>query len=124
VAERTSTPVSDAGLTVGQFGVLETLYHLGPMLASQLAAKHLKSRNNLTTVIDNLEKSGLVRRERVEEDRRAILVHLTEAGRAMIQDLFPMYAQGLAADMQMLSPAEQNQLSDLLRRLGRGSAPR
>ena len=119
VTERTGSPLLAAGLTPSQFGVLETLYHLGPLMASQLAAKHLKSRNNFTTVIDNLEKQGLVRRERDRQDRRAVTVYLTEAGRARIEEAFPRFVEAIVADMGVLTPDEQEQLGALLRRLGR-----
>ena len=49
-------------ITVSQFGILETLYHLGPLNQCDIARKILRSGGNITFVIDNLEKSGLVRR--------------------------------------------------------------
>jgi MarR family 2-MHQ and catechol resistance regulon transcriptional repressor len=119
VGERTGRAVAGAGLTPSQFGVLETLYHLGPLMVSQLADKHLKSRNNFTVVVDNLEKQGLVRRERSGEDRRAVWVHLTEAGRERIEQVLPEHVQAVVQDMEVLTAEEQEQLGVLLRRLGR-----
>src|SRR4030095_10500497 len=74
-------------LTYSQFAVLEALYHLGPMNQSEVSHKVLKSGSNMTTVIDNLERDGLVRRERDAEDRRVIHVHLTESGISTIEAL-------------------------------------
>ena len=85
VAERTSQPVIAAGLSPSHFGVLETLYHLGPLKVSELADKHLKSHNNFTVVIDNMEKQGMVRRELQLEDRRVVMVHWTDEGRQKIE---------------------------------------
>lgn len=119
VADRTGSAMAAAGLTPSQFGVLETLYHLGPLMLSQIADKHLKSRNNFTVVVDNLEKQGLVRRERSGEDRRAIWVHLTDAGRERIEQVFPAHVRAVVEDMRVLTPEEQEQLGVLLRRLGR-----
>jgi MarR family 2-MHQ and catechol resistance regulon transcriptional repressor len=119
VGERLGRSIAAAGLTPSQFGVLETLYHLGPQMIGQLAQKHLKSPNNFTTVVDNLEKQGLVRREREAEDRRVVRVHLTEAGRQKIEGVFPCHVQAVVADMKVLSPEEQEQLGELLRRLGK-----
>lgn len=45
-------------LTGTQFGVLETLFHLGPMCQGEVGDKLLKSSGNMTLVIDNLEKQG------------------------------------------------------------------
>lgn len=120
VETRTGCAIASAGLTPSQFGVLESLYHLGPMMPSQIAEKHLKSRNNFTVVISNLEKQGLVRRERCQTDRRVVWVHLSETGRARIEELFPQFVRAVVEDLRALAPEEQEQLGVLLRRLGRG----
>ena len=60
--------LSDHNLTISQFGVLEALYHLGPLSQRQLADKILRSSGNLTMVIDNLERDGLVRRDADPEE--------------------------------------------------------
>lgn len=119
VASRTDSAIVAAGLTVSQFGVLETLYHLGPMMCSQLADKHLKSRNNFTTVIDNLEKAKLVKRKRDQADRRVVMVDLTEEGRDLIQRVLPEHVRAVVQDISVLTPVEQEQLEILLRRLGK-----
>jgi len=120
VARRALECVHAAELTEGQFGVLEALHHLGPMMLSDLARKHLRSPNNLTVVVDNLEKLGLVRRERDCRDRRIIQVHLTPAGEEKITALFPQHAQAVAHEFAVLTEKEQALLGDLLRRVGKG----
>lgn len=119
VGHRTARPLTEAGISSVHFGVLETLYHLGPLMICQLAEKHLKSRNNFTVIIDNLEKQGLVRRERDEEDRRAVLVHLTDAGRARVEPLIAPFVRGVVADAAILTPDEQLELCRLLKKIGR-----
>ncbi len=112
---------AEAGLTPSQFGVLESLYHLGPLMPSQLAEKNLKSRNNLTLVIGNLERDGLVRREGCPHDRRAYSVHLTEAGRACVEEVLPLVVARTVLLASVLAPEEQEALGGLLRTLGRGA---
>ncbi len=118
-AFRTSKPIMDAGLTPMQFGVLETLLHLGPLMPSQLAEKHLKSRNNVTVVIDHLERDGLVVRKRCLSDRRAQWIHLTDAGRECIEGVFPKFVDAVVQDSSILTIEEQDQLSALLKKLGK-----
>ena len=120
VSARSYASIAETGLTMSQFGILETLYHLGPLKPSQLAEKHLKSRNNFTLVIDNLEKLGYVRRERGQKDRRSILVSLTEEGRSKITELFPLFAATLEKQVQVLTKSELAELSRLLKILGTG----
>ncbi len=105
-------------LTISQFGVLETLYHLGSMCQRDVAKKILKSTANITTVVDNLEKRGLVERQRSSEDRRYIALHLTDAGRELIERIFPDHVQGIIKSFAALTTEEQQQLAQLCKKLG------
>ena len=110
--------LSDYGLTTSQFGVLEALYHLGSMFQNQLAEKILKSTGNMTLVIDNLCKRGLVERVRDEADRRYYQIHLTKEGRELIETIFPHHVKGVVETFSVLSADEQTQLAKLCRKLG------
>ena len=107
-------------LTLSQFGVLEALLHLGLMCQRELGVKILKSSGNVTMVVDNLEKRGLIARRRSAEDRRVMEVDLTAKGRALIKALFPRHAAEITAEMGRLTAAEQKQLGALCRKLGSG----
>lgn len=106
------------GLTTGQLGVLEALLHLGPMCQNELGRKLLRSGGNVTTVLDNLEKRGLVRRKRTPEDRRFVRVELTAEGRRFIAGVFPGHADNIARLLGTLSAAEQRELGRLCAKLG------
>ena len=106
-------------LTTSQFGVLETLMHLGPMCPGELSTKLLKSTGNMTLVLDNLEKRGLIRRVRESEDRRQIRIHLTPEGESLIRRIFPGQAQAITQEMSALTAEEQQQLGHLCRKLGK-----
>ena len=118
VNQRESEPMRDAGLTESQFGVLEALLHLGPLCQRELAAKVLKSAGNMTTVVDNLQRRGLVERSRDSEDRRVVTVHLTAGGEELIRDAFPRVVAALVGAFSALTAGEQKQLAALCRRLG------
>lgn len=120
VLARTGAQLERHGLTVGQFGVLEALLHLGPLCQHALAEKLLRSGGNITLVVDNLEKHGWVRRERQKHDRRMIRIHLTPRGKRLIGRVFPEHARVVAAEMRRLKPGEQESLRRLARKLGRG----
>jgi MarR family 2-MHQ and catechol resistance regulon transcriptional repressor len=107
-------------LTVSQFGILEALYHLGPMAQKELAGKILKSPGNITTIINNLEKNGLVRREVKSDDKRYYTVHLTLAGTSTIERIFPAHADIVLNRMSILTKTEQHALADLLKKLSTG----
>ena len=118
ITGRTSRVMAEAGLTISQFGVLEALYHKGPLCQRDIAAKVLKSSGNMTLVIDNLEKNGLVRRERDNQDRRYLTVHLTEKGTKLITAAFAAVHTAIVANMSVLTQHEQHVLGSLCKRLG------
>jgi MarR family 2-MHQ and catechol resistance regulon transcriptional repressor len=121
VSARIHGHLSENNLTVSQFGVLEALLHLGPLSQAEIAKKILKSTGNITMVIDNLEKRGLVKRERDPEDRRYYSITLTPAGKKLISSLFPRHAAGIVKGMNALSKSEQETLGSLCRKLGKAS---
>ena len=105
-------------LTSGQFGVLESIYHLGPMYQSQLGEKLLQSKGNISTVVSNLVERGLVERRRDEEDRRYVSIHLTAEGEDVISDLFPKHVQNIMATFDALEDEEIEELGRLCKKLG------
>lgn len=116
---RLSLASSMQALTISQFGVLEALFHLGPQAQNILGEKILKSNSNMTTVIDNLEKRELVIRERAPDDRRKIIVHLTESGQELISSIFPMHVKAIEEQFSVLTIEEKRLLCDLLKKLGK-----
>lgn len=121
VTHRANRHLGGAGLTLTQFGVLEALHHLGPMCQTDLAAKLLRSPGNLTLVVDNLERAGLVERRRQPGDRRYVDVHLTAEGEAVIGRVFARHVREVVREMGALSAEELEALGALCRKLGRGN---
>jgi MarR family 2-MHQ and catechol resistance regulon transcriptional repressor len=109
-------PIGD--LTVSQFGVLETLFHLGPLSQSEICGKLLRSGGNITLVIDNLEKRQLVQRQTDAKDRRVTVVSLTTTGRNLIEKIFPVQVQAIMDEFRCLTGDEQQTLGTLCKKLG------
>ncbi|MFB3040304.1 MAG: MarR family winged helix-turn-helix transcriptional regulator, partial [Candidatus Poribacteria bacterium] len=95
---RLNSHLASARLTISQFGALEALFHLGPLCQRELSEKLLKSSGNITMVVDNLEKRGLVERKREGEDRRYVTVHLTDEGRRLISEIFPAHVAAIVEE--------------------------
>ena len=112
--------LDDAGLSQGQFAVLEALYHVGPLYLGDLARRILTSSGNLTLVIDNLEKRGLAKRTQQARDKRYVQATITPAGRRLIAKIFPEHARRITEVMGRLSSGEQEELGALCRKLGKG----
>lgn len=120
VSREVACKVSEYGLTTPQFGILEALYHLGPLSLGELAEKLLVTGGNVTYVMDRLEDQGLVRRERSPEDRRVVEAKLTSEGRELIGRVFPDHGAFVEELCGELSADEQEELRVLLKKLGLG----
>jgi len=118
VTSRVHRVLAEPKLTISQFGVLEVLYHKGPLCQRDIAFKILKSTGNITLVIDNLEKLGLVRRVRDNVDRRYLTVHLTETGTDLIARVFADVKTEIIKEMSSLDENEQELLGILCKKLG------
>jgi MarR family 2-MHQ and catechol resistance regulon transcriptional repressor len=122
VARAVAVRVSDYGLTTPQFGVLEALYHLGPLSLGELAEKLLVTGGNITYVMDRLEKEGLVTRDRSGPDRRVVIARLTPEGAGLIREVFPGHARFIHELTEGLSTEEKIAARALLKRWGLGLA--
>lgn len=116
--DRLALGLQRQGLTPSQFGVLEALFHLGPMCQRDLGERILRSSGNMTMVVGNLERRGLVRRERSTEDRRYHQVHLTAQGELLVRRVFPEHAAAITRELSILTREEQRTLGHLCRKLG------
>ena len=122
IARHAEADIARHGITTGEFGILEALYHRGPVLLGELQRKILVSSGGVTYLVDRLEGKGLVRRQECPEDRRARYAALTPAGEKLIARIFPGHARRIALATSGLSEAEQRRVIDLLRKLGTSAA--
>jgi DNA-binding MarR family transcriptional regulator len=73
-------------LTQAQIRALFTIDLKGEATAGELAKAAELSPASVSTMLDHLERDGIVERRRGEQDRRVVLVALTESGRALLAD--------------------------------------
>jgi DNA-binding MarR family transcriptional regulator len=75
------------GISMAQLHILYTLQRGGEMPMSRLADVLHVSLSNATGLIDRIEERGFIERTRVPEDRRVVLIRVTEAGRRMLDEV-------------------------------------
>lgn len=114
--------ITEAGLCVSDFAVLEALLHKGPLTITAIQGKVLLASGSMTAAVDRVEKKGLVVRKTTPTDRRARLLELTPDGRRTAAALFEKHAQDLETLMSVLSDAEKQRLYALLKKLGLSAA--
>ncbi|QFG26935.1 MarR family transcriptional regulator [Actinomadura sp. WMMB 499] len=79
--------VRPAGVTALQYTALTVLERHGGRSAAQLARDSFVTAQSMADMVRALERRGLIRRERNPASRRELLIHLTDAGRALLGDL-------------------------------------
>ncbi|MBW7888799.1 MAG: MarR family transcriptional regulator [Bacteroidetes bacterium] len=119
LAMLTAKDIERYGLTPSQFGIFESLGHLGPMKIGEICSKKLMSGGNTTVVIDNLEKLNIVERVKDSADRRASIIRLTKKGQNLFNKTFVQHAKYVEELIcRSLTEEEIIQLSELLKKLG------
>src|ERR1700758_4054144 len=87
--------IATQDMCLSDFGVLEALFHKGPLNIKELGAKVLLTSGSMTAALDRLERRGLIEREENAEDRRARLVRLTGAGTTLIREAFEEHTKAM-----------------------------
>ena len=116
--------VDDAGLSYAQYRVLMHLYFAEQMgdsaelNPSEISHRQGVSRNTMSSFLRNLEEEGLVERRLDPSDRRRFNISLTDAGRAVVTDHTHHHLEAVDQLFSVLSSAEQDDLLNLLQKLG------
>lgn len=124
VANAQAEELRPTGLSSSAFNVLMALHNTDDRTLEpcQLAARLLISRPSVTGLLDTLQAKGLVERLPHAEDRRRVLVQLTEDGLELLKSHFETHYREVNAAFGALSTDERSTLVTLLRRV-RGATP-
>jgi DNA-binding MarR family transcriptional regulator len=114
---RTNARMSAAGLSLPRFRVLQALASGGQLRMNELSAALGVVPRTVTTIIDALENDRLVARLADPADRRATLLEITQDGHRQLRRLRALHDSAAAELFEVLTPAEKQQLANILRRL-------
>jgi MarR family transcriptional regulator, 2-MHQ and catechol-resistance regulon repressor len=107
------------GIGFSDFAALEVLLHKGPLPVNEIGRRVRLTSGSMTTAVDRLERKGMVERKNDPGDRRARVVHLTEAGRKLIEAAFAEHEAAMERAASGLTPEERTDAAELLKRLGK-----
>lgn len=116
IDRKTNLILKDYQLSIGQFGVLEALYHKGDLSVGEVQEKILSSSGTITVIINNLEKKGLLKRLADPSDKRKCLLSISEEGKKLIAEIFPQNKAMIIDSMQNLNQSEKQELLELLKK--------
>lgn len=108
--------IKESGLTPAQFGVLEVLYNKGDLRICEIIEKILTTSGNITVVIKNLEKDGLIIKKPDPEDKRSCIISITDKGKKKIEDIFPAHIKNIASIFDVLTEDEKHTLKTILKK--------
>lgn len=110
------------GLSEPKFKALIHLYMAGDrgLIQSELGAKMLVSRANITGLMERLEKEDLVLRRNDPSDKRVFRVCLTNRAFALMHAFLPVHNDFMHKVMSVLDSHEKEVLISLLRKLNKG----
>ena len=118
VLTRLLTSQLGSELSRTELGLLNTLSS-GPRRITELAELERLAQPTLTQLVQRLQRQGFVNRERQTDDGRMVLVSLTEAGAATLDDFRRRASAALGAHLVELSDAEIESLAAATETLGR-----
>jgi len=109
--------VKRVGLTGPQLVILQEISNMGEVTAGEIARTVSLSQATLTGILERMEKRGLLSRRRSNQDKRRIMVSITESGRQVIENAPPVMQVAFVERFSNLLEWEQNMILSSLQRL-------
>lgn len=104
-------------ITEPQFATGLTLRDKGPMTMGELSRNIGIGLSNLTGIVDRLVKRKFVSRNRDENDRRVVRVHLTSLGRKIIDEYYQKKHEHIRPIITQLNQTERDALIELMKKI-------
>lgn len=124
LTQSSNAGVRRQGLTPSRLGVLVALHERGTLTPKDLSRAILRSPGNLTLVLDNMVRDGLVKRETDTKDRRRVGITLSDAGRKLAAKAVPAFRARVSETLGKLAERDLETLAKLCARLVPEPAPK
>lgn len=117
VVRELSRALAEVDLKIAQLDVLMNLYRHPGMSQHDVARKLLVGRSNITMLLPQLEKQGLLRREGDPKDKRVMRLYLTAYGEERLMEAMKIYTALIEKVMAQSTPAQCDAMGDQMRRI-------
>lgn len=106
--------LAPAGLSIGQFSILTSLYYAEAVPMRNLAARLQMDRTSLTRALEPLAREGLLTVRPDEEDRRSRMISLTAKGLKRVILAYPLWKQAQERLGKAVTSTKLKELRNLL----------
>lgn len=111
--------IAQTGIGLSDFGIMEALFHKGPLPINRIGEKVLLTSGSMTAAIDRLTKNEIVKRIQDPSDGRCFYVYLTKKGRRMIRIAYAKHEKNLEKIAGVLTDTERREFVRLLKKIGK-----
>ncbi|AXH99786.1 MarR family transcriptional regulator [Sporosarcina sp. PTS2304] len=118
IKKRVEEDIKKLGLNPTEFAVLELIYNKGDQPIQKIGEKILIASSSITYVVDKLEKKKYLERQPCPHDRRVTFAVITEAGRTLMDEVFPTHTQDIKDIFSGLDRNEKKAMIEQLKKLG------
>ena len=105
------------GLTPTQFNILDVLYRIDVLTIKELKAEIFASSGNLTVILRNMEKRGLLQKTTDSLDRRKSIVNITSEGKTLFESAMPKYEAFVDSIFSALTNEEKQALIKITKKM-------
>jgi MarR family transcriptional regulator, 2-MHQ and catechol-resistance regulon repressor len=120
--EVTKDDISNHGMRMSDFEILEALYHKDKLTVREVSEAVLINTGSITYVIDKLEKKGLIERSNCKDDRRVVYIQITEEGKKLMDTIFPAHQRVIEDLFEGISEQEKDTVIKVLKHVGKKAA--
>lgn len=106
------------GLTIGQFAVLEALYHKGDLSVGEVQEKILSTSGTIPVIVKNLEKENYLIKKQDMYDKRKHILSITDKGRSLMDQVYPENEDIIVSMIGKLNKEEKENLIRYMKIIG------
>ena len=109
--------VKQVGLTGPQLVILQEVSRLGTVSVGEVAKNVSLSQGTVTGIMERMEKRGVVVRQRSSQDKRRVMVRITESGSKILSNAPPIMRESFLGKFNQLDSWEKTMILSALQRL-------
>ena len=117
IHQKLAKALTSLDIKVPHLDILANLYRFEGISQQDLARKLLVGRSNISMLLPQIEKRGLIERRPDERDKRILRLHLTEKGRELTRKALAIELELIEYSMSTTSEDECNHVGDVMKRM-------